>query len=411
MMAHWGFLFLLLFAAGCSSKPGTASGGKHSSQHFVDVTKAQLPTIAGEVKFGLIGHFTRGKKRDILLVTREGDGPMRFSVLIQDPTGGKFSPVHNPNLERLGEKEVVDVVISDLNNDRVDDLVVIGKEADGLHAHLLLSNKKGYFYELPNAPTLPLAPDMEQVEAVDIDNDHDIDLLFLKKSGGGDRSQRQAQLFVNNGQGGFQDLTASLLPPLDPGIANAALADYDDDGYIDIFLVYAKGQNALLINNGLGKFASVAHRALPRVIGRHNHSDWADFDNDKDNDILVVAEEIDKEFRDHPTEHCYFLENDGHGRFRKRALGILPTVPSQRVYLLDADKNDLVDMIILTREGPHFYSGAGPWAFSLETRTRLPMVEPIDKMAFGDINGDGYLDILAILSKNKKAVLWMSSVN
>ena len=86
-------------------------------------------------------------------------------------------------------------------------------------------------------------------------------------------------------------------------------------------------------------------------------------------------------------------------------------VPSYRVYLLDADANGVPDILILSRQGVHFLVGQGPWKFSDETIKRLPFSARFDEMTFGDVNGDGNLDIFGILSKNRTGRIWVDRLN
>ena len=47
-------------------------------------------------------------------------------------------------------------------------------------------------------------------------------------------------LWVNKGNGNFENLTSLLMPALPSGIRGASFADYDGDSVVDIFLVYKK---------------------------------------------------------------------------------------------------------------------------------------------------------------------------
>ena len=68
---------------------------------------------------------------------------------------------------------------------------------------------------------------------------------------------------INNGEGQFKDETDLLWPKLPPGAIGTSIADYNQDGSPDVFLVYGNAQNRLLINNGVGKFVDKTDRLLP----------------------------------------------------------------------------------------------------------------------------------------------------
>src|SRR5205807_2067150 len=70
-----------------------------------------------------------------------------------------------------------------------------------------------------------------------------------------------------------------------------AFADYDNDGFPDIFGISAQSDNSpndiLLKNNGDGTFTNVTAQAgiLPLTYGRAIA--WGDYDNDGDLDLFV----------------------------------------------------------------------------------------------------------------------------
>ena len=252
---------------------------------------------------------------------------------------------------------------------------------------------------------------VERVDLVDFDQDGDIDLIFTGTkvlNENGKLHKRQGQVLVNRGNGHFDDMTTLLWPKLPSGIVGTSIADYNNDGLPDIFLVYGNGQNRLLINNGVGKFFDKTDWLLPKILDQSTHADWADFDSDGDNDLLVTNRVIKKRYKEHPRETCYFLENDGYGRFSKRSNKKLPSVPAFRVYLLDANGTDIPDVIILNNNGPYYMIGKGNWSFNVETKKRLPEITPMKEIIFGDFNGDGFLDLLAITSKNTNPKLWLN---
>ena len=214
-------------------------------------------------------------------------------------------------------------------------------------------------------------------------------------------------IWINKGDGRLENLTSLLMPTLPIGIKDASFADYDNDGVVDIFLIYEKGQNRILLNNGLGKFSDYTSSRLPRIVDDSMHADWADFDRDGDNDLLVVNRSIKKTFRGHPQETNYFLENMGGGNFKKRSHKILPRLPSIKAYLIDGNGNARVDALILTVKGVYYFQGRrGKWKFSDETKRRLPRFRKFTQMTFGNINKDQFLDLFG-WSKNSGR-LWLN---
>ncbi|MCP4375568.1 MAG: VCBS repeat-containing protein, partial [bacterium] len=137
----------------------------------------------------------------------------------------------------------------------------------------------------------------------DYDNDGDPDLLLVNSRywEGHEGSDKPHQmLYRNDGAGRFTDVTEQVGLELTFFGMGAAVGDYDNDGWRDLF-ISAVGKNRLFHNEG-GRFVEVTREA--GVAGRK--SDWSssaafvDYDADGDLDLFVVnyvkwSREIDLE--------------------------------------------------------------------------------------------------------------------
>lgn len=401
-------LLSLVFLSNCGFfKP--LLGPNPKTQHYLDLTRKHSLKVPSALRTAIFAVVNWDERRDLITVSQDRRRKTRLHVFISGDKG-KFSLYRKSGLDRDWNMEVRFIAGGDLNGDRTLDLVLIGVSGSKSLAKFLFNNKRGYFYSTGTVPLPPVHNGIERVDLVDIDRDHDLDLFFTGRNLLNDKGRpavNQAQIMLNNGHGQFTDASSLLLPPLRAGIVGTSIADYDGDDNPDIFLVYGEGQNVLLINNGLGKFSDMTNISIPEIQAESAFADWADFDLDGDNDLLVVTSNIHERYRAHPGEFSYFLENDGHGRFVKRSLKLLPQFPSHKVYLLDADANKTPDIIILSQKGVHFLIGEGDWEFSDETLRRFPYSIPFKEMTFGDVNQDGALDIFGITAKNNKGRLWV----
>ena len=103
------------------------------------------------------------------------------------------------------------------------------------------------------------------------------------RAGPGSRTKSGRALLRNHGAGGFDDVTkeAGLLDPVNSNAA--AWADYDNDGWIDLFIACERQPNRLYHNKGNGTFEEVAGKA--GVAGDSTHfckgCTWIDYDNDR----------------------------------------------------------------------------------------------------------------------------------
>lgn len=150
----------------------------------------------------------------------------------------------------------------------------------------------------------------------DFDNDHYLDLVVSPWDPSG-----KIQWFRNQQDGTFEDRTASMGLDGFCGGLNLLQADYDNDGDNDILVLRGgwledkgKHPNSLLRNNGNGTFTDVT---LDVGMTRHfptQTAAWADYDNDGDLDLYIGNESSDQ--IDAP---CQLYRNDGSGRFENVA--------------------------------------------------------------------------------------------
>ena len=397
-------LLVILFLSACGGpKPHVADNP--ASQRFRDATRL-FPIEKISVAQASFLRANQDSRYDLAILSQS---QQEFFILLNQ---GKKGFLKNPagQWTRNNKEKINFFAAADLNRDGGDDLILILGGSENPKTRILINNKKGYFYPKEKEGVYDLRSGIQNVVPVDLDGDGDKDLFYfgnnLKSPA---KNKYQTMLLINNGKGNFENLTSLLMPELPPGIRDASFADYDGDGVVDVFLVYSKGQNRLLINNGVGKFSDRTSSNIPRILDDSMHADWADFDQDGDNDLLVVNRSIHKIYRGHNKETNYFLENTGGGNFRKRSHKTLPRVPSKKVYLLDGNGNTRPDALILTAEGVYYLQGRGKWQFSDETMRRLPRFKMFDQMTFGDINRDRFLDLFAWSRKSSR--LWLNRLD
>ncbi|HEX6463786.1 MAG TPA: CRTAC1 family protein, partial [Vicinamibacterales bacterium] len=117
------------------------------------------------------------------------------------------------------------------------------------------------------------------ITAVDIDNDGFYDLFIPDGV--------EARLFRNRGDGTFEDITAKAgLSGLD-GVSVGVFADYDNDGYKDLFVSRTFKHNQLFHNNGDGTFTDVTARSGIGDDCCTTVASWGDYDNDGLLDLYV----------------------------------------------------------------------------------------------------------------------------
>jgi hypothetical protein len=126
----------------------------------------------------------------------------------------------------------------------------------------------------------------------DYDNDGWVD-IFMVNSGEADfykpSTPLKHALYKNNRDGTFTDVTdqAGVAGGRDFGMG-CAIADYDNDGYQDI-LVTAYGRCTLYHNNGDGTFTDVTDKAGVAAPGWTTSAVWFDYDNDGKLDLFLCS--------------------------------------------------------------------------------------------------------------------------
>lgn len=126
---------------------------------------------------------------------------------------------------------------------------------------------------------------------LDYDNDGWMD-IYLVNSGPSDfftpSTPLKNALFRNNRDGTFTDVTDKA------GVAGGkfgmgvAAADYDGDGNIDLYITNY-GSNILYRNNGNGTFTDVTDKAGVAAPGWSTCATWFDYDNDAKLDLFVSS--------------------------------------------------------------------------------------------------------------------------
>jgi VCBS repeat protein len=187
--------------------------------------------------------------------------------------------------------------VGDIDGDGFEDIVL----ASASHLTVYHNNRNGTFSDATDRSGLPSPfPSVATgVVLFDYDNDGYPD-LFVAAVTGGDR------LFHNIGGGTFADVTAAAGIKAGNWSSMPTVADYDRDGFLDIYVVRMGDHehtppnpnyeahngfpNILYHNNGDGTFTDVTQRAGVGDTGWGLAGAWADYDEDGWPDLYVVNE-------------------------------------------------------------------------------------------------------------------------
>ena len=177
---------------------------------------------------------------------------------------------------------------ADINNDGWLDLYVCRHAAPNL---LWMNEGDGTFVEEAAQRGLAIVDGSGVGAFADYDRDGDLDVYVQTNmmDYAANPDGRPDYLLQNNGDGFFQDVTSSA------GIAgmtsghSVMWTDYDDDGWPDLYVVNDFAPpDQLYRNNGDGSFTNVTNAALPSMPFYGMGSDAADVDGDGTFDLFVA---------------------------------------------------------------------------------------------------------------------------
>ena len=261
---------------------------------------------------------------DLVTSTFDPGGPLTYYHSLGDGSFDDLSKASRLD-DQLGG---LNCIGTDYDNDGdIDILILRGAWLldDGqIRNSLVRNNGDGTFTDITRSAGLadPACPTQAAAWG-DFDNDGDLDLYVANESRDEyDRVSYPAQLFRNNGDSTFTDIAAAA------GVTNkrfgkgVTVGDYDNDGDLDIY-VSNVGRNRLYRNNGDQTFTDVAPQlGVTRPDNRSFASWFFDYNNDGWLDLFVVAydatnADIALDMLGQPykaTNPCLYM-NNGDGSF------------------------------------------------------------------------------------------------
>jgi Tfp pilus assembly protein PilF len=198
-------------------------------------------------------------------------------------------------------------------------------------------------------------------------------------------------------QGGFaRDATQRAKLPTTAALF-ATFADFDNDGWLDLFAIGADGRARLFHNRGDGTFDDATAKAGISATRGSTEGIFVDLDHDGDLDLLMTG----------GTQPIVFRNNlDGSFTDATAAFGVAGGQVRDAAYA-DFDGDGRVDLVLATAtQGLTLLHNGGAQRFSaVLSPSGLPTTGGFGVIAVGDYNNDGFLDIFAV-AKDGTAALW-----
>lgn len=337
------------------------------------------------------------------------DQPLRFGMIRYGPAG---------------------ITAADYDNDGFADLFI----PDGVASRLFRNTHDGRFEDVTARAGLAGLDGVSVGLFADYDNDGHKDFFVS-------RTFKPNQLFRNNGNGTFTDVTTRAGLGADCCTTVASWADYNQDSFLDLFVgryldprkdipttFYARNgePDQLYRNNGDGTFTNVTVQAGVGDTGLCLGSVWGDYDDDGDADLYVV--------NDFGRNTLY--RNNGNGKFSDVtvATNTLAYGAGMSASFADYDNDERLDIYVThIRSDSSWFAEAptvwrymlnswrqGVWAsdmplyFEIFRQSGFGFVKVFQQMASGNTllrnRGDGgFDDVTRETSANPPGWFWGAS--
>ncbi len=218
----------------------------------------------------------------------------------------------------------------------------------------------------------------------DYDNDGYIDLFVCNRN-------QPNFLYHNNGNGTFTKITSGSIVTDNSNSGGCAWGDYDNDGYIDLFVANGgPAVNFLYHNNGNGTFTKITTDPIVSESANHTGGSWGDYNNDGYLDLFVTCGLIG-------TGYDNLYLNNGNGTFTKITTDPIVTYNhwAGGAGWMDFNNDGYLDMFVGGYDGVNLlFVNNGNGSFT-RIDTGAVVNDGNYKMgaAWGDYNNDGAIDL------------------
>ncbi len=204
--------------------------------------------------------------------------PTQFNKLYHNNGNGTFTKVNDATIVTAVSSSI-GATWSDYDNDGDMDIFIPNRDKENF---LYRNDGKGKFTKITTGVIVTESLGSVGSSWGDYDNDGDMDLFVANASA------KFNSLYNNNGDGTFHKVTSGSVVTDKGNSHGSAWADLDNDGDLDLYVTNDAGEgNFFYVNNGDGTFQKIEND-LTELKQNSFGTAVADYDNDGDIDIFVA---------------------------------------------------------------------------------------------------------------------------
>lgn len=373
-------LLAVLFLSSCSASQANVNIPQQE-RLFTSAPGSPIAVACGPDNL-VVGDLNNDRVPDLVVACGEA---RRLTVILG--TGGREEKFRASNPIPLSDPPG-DMVLGDVNGDSNLDLAIDSHDSYGVV--LLLGDGNGGLARAPNSPIVMKEgrhPHTHGLGLGDLNGDRKLDLITANNA------DNDVSIAFGDGRGHFTRAPATFA--VGPSPYPFALDDVNNDGRLDIIATAtATGSSraqqlsssfalTLLLNDGRGGFR---RSDLPLRTGQPWFADVGDVNGDRKPDLVATH---------HDQSALTVMLGDGAGRFTEASGSPFNWGRSAfQVVLADVNRDGRLDALAAAGEGVRIMLGDGRGNFRTAPESPFSTGRGVWRLAVADMNGDSKLDIV-----------------